>query len=107
MTEDLPLWAIQHAPLHGEPTSHEAAESMETEAGRQCDEMYEALRLLGAMTCDEIDRRKGWRPTTAGRRMPDLVRQGRAEFTGETRKTRSGRRANVYRAITEQKRGAA
>ena len=107
MTDDLPLWAVTHSRKHGEPTSLEAAVSMTLAAQVQRRLLYAALIDLGPLTADEADDKLEWRPSTAGRRMSDLVRLGFAEFTGETRKTRSGRRANVYRAITEQKRGAA
>ena len=101
---ELSGFEVTHAPLHGEPTSHDAAVSMKEAAAQQCEILYDFLKNLGPATCDHADWILGWRPTTAGRRMPDLVERGLAEFTGETRKTRSGRAANVYRAcVAKQK----
>lgn len=100
-------FAVTHSPLHGEPTSYEAAVSMVSEAAQQCRHLYDALIVAGPMSCDDADRYLSWRPTTAGRRMPDLVKQGLAQFTGEKRPTRSGRRANVYRAVVNEAKGAA
>lgn len=107
MTDDLPLFAVTHSRLHGEPTSYEAAKSMSRHAQIQVLRLYAALLDHGPMTCDEIDRMNEWRPTTAGRRVADAERAGLVEFTGETRPTRSGRKANVYRAVANERKGAA
>lgn len=107
MTDDLPLWAITHSRLHGEPTSYEAAKGIAMYAKVQWEQMVGCLQKHGPLTCDEMDERIGWRPTTAGRRIADAVRYGRIEFTGQTRPTRSGRRANVYRAVANRKEEAA
>jgi predicted ArsR family transcriptional regulator len=78
------------------------------EAAMQCRDLYAALVKHGPLTADEADDKLGWRESRAsGRRMSDLVKAGLAEFTGETRKTRSGRQANVYRACVAQQKGAA
>lgn len=106
-------FATQHSRLHGEPTSYAAAVSMVNQAVIQCAVLEAALVMRGPMTCDEADAwlerlpDVGWKRTTSGRRMADLVRDGRAEWTGETRKTRSGRRANVYRVKVNAKEEAA
>jgi hypothetical protein len=115
MTDDLPLWslsrlhdsetsaegfAIRHSRLHGEPTSYMAAMAIAGHTWAQCGVLWDLLKKAGPLTCDEADTKlegDHWKRTTAGRRMADLVREGLVEFTGETRKTRSGRRANVYR----------
>lgn len=101
MTDDLPLFAVTHSRLHGEPTSYEAAKSVAEISAEQCRQLWMVIATFGPMTADEIDAmlegHEGWKRTTAGRRVPDLVRDGLLEFTGEKRKTRSGRWANVYR----------
>ena len=97
MTDDLPLFAVTHSRLHGEPTSLEAARDIAHHADVQREEILYHLREYGPATADGLDGALDWRPTTAGRRLPDLVREGLVEWTGETRPTRSGRKANVYR----------
>lgn len=96
---DLPLWVEHHARGANPQTSFDAAESMQEIAAQQQRHLYDALVAFGPQTCDEIDQRLGWRPTTAGRRMSDLVREGLARDTGQTRPTRSGRQATIYCAI--------
>lgn len=54
-------------------------------------------------TADELDaiiggRDPKWLRTTAGRRLSELKRRGLVEVCGE-RKTRSGRKASVYRVV--------
>ncbi len=50
-------------------------------------------------TADEMDYIIAWRLTTAGRRLSELKRRGLVEVCGE-RKTRSGRKASVYRVVS-------
>jgi predicted ArsR family transcriptional regulator len=108
MTDDLPLFARRTDP----PTSHAAAASMRDYAEAQ---RWMIVQLLGfaktGLTADEIDLRAGWRPTTAGRRLGELVRTGRVRVkvvNGEpvTRPTRSGRPAQVYVATDHQEEAA-
>lgn len=97
---DPETFALRHAPLHGEPTSHKAALSMAEHAAVQRQQILDSLVNEGAATCDELDVRLGFRPTTAGRRLPDLVRDGLVQrVDGVTRKTRSGRAASVFKVI--------
>lgn len=101
MIEDLPLFAVTHSRKGGPQTSYDAAGSMATAAALQERYLYDALMAWGPLTADEADQWLGWRPTTAGRRMSDLVRKGLARSTGQTRPTRSGRQADVYEAIKQ------
>ena len=61
-------------------TSHEAAASMVDEAARQRDRLAAWLVTQGphGAIADEADTALEWRPTTAGRRFGELVRDGRA-----------------------------
>jgi hypothetical protein len=93
-TEALPLFRKTDP-----QTSADAAKSMRTQAGVQ-----RALILAHMRACpyqdhngDELDQHLGFRPTTAGRRLPELRRLGLVEVTGETRETRSHRQAECYR----------
>jgi len=99
---DPELFALRHAPLHGEPTSYQAAQNAARSAADQCHQLWNALLAWGPLTADEADARLGWRPTTSGRRMADLVDDGRAEATGERRLTRSRRWANVFKATKRE-----
>lgn len=94
--EGLPLFARRDDP----DTSRRAAASMVAPAGSQRWEVLEALRRR-PMTADEIDVEIGWRDTTAGRRLRELERHELVEPTGDTRTTRSGREARVYRVTAK------
>lgn len=104
---DLPMFGGSHAaaplfPAHTRarltdpPTSHQAAAAVDAAGQRAA--ILQAL-AGGAMTADEIDAALGWRVTTAGRRLGELYRLGRARTTGATRPTRSGRAAEVWEAV--------
>jgi hypothetical protein len=108
-TEGLPLFA-EPAPVarNTDPdTSHDAARSMREAAAIQRAQIMQQLYAAGpeGLTADAIDERAGWRPTTAGRRLVELVRMGLAslaygaDLEPVTRLTRSGRAAQVYLAI--------
>ena len=102
-------FAVTHSRLRGEPTSFRSAQEIAEYAAEQCRQLHAALVKWGPMNADEADAKLeggAWQRTTAGRRMIDLVRQGRAEFAGIKRKTRSGRYANVYRAVQTQSEAA-
>lgn len=101
--DDLPMFQRTHARGTDWQTSYDAAESMREIAAQQKRHLYDALLAWGPLTCDEADQRLSWRPTTAGRRMSDLVRDGLARDTGQTRRTRSGRQATVYEALQQEK----
>ena len=98
--ETLPLFAdLEPVPLArttDPATSHQAAESMTEAAGVQRLAIVRALEKR-AMTADELDQALQYRPTTSGRRLAELERMGRVSVTEETRATRSGRQARVYR----------
>ena len=85
-----------HARATDPDTSHAAAESMVKPAEAQRRKILASLKRHGPATADEIDERIGWRPTTAGRRMKELVEVGKLRDTGDLLLTRSGRRATVY-----------
>lgn len=95
--DELSLWTVQHARASDPQTSTDAAESMRSAAEIQKRHIYDALVCWGPATADECDHRLGWRPTTAGRRMKDLIRDGLVERTDDKRLTRSGRWSHVYR----------
>jgi hypothetical protein len=108
-TEGLPLFQ-EPAPVarKSDPdTSHKAADSMREAAAVQRAQIMQQLYAAGSvgLTADEVDERQGWRPTTAGRRLVELVRMGLASLRYDadlepvTRATRSGRAAQVYLAI--------
>ncbi len=80
-------------------TSHEAAASMADAAGRQRAMVLLVLRDHGPQTADAVDailEGEGWKRTTAGRRLPELMEIGQVERTDEKRLTRSKRRAHVW-----------
>lgn len=87
-------------------TSHEAAESMVEGAKAQRAVVLHILRfgIRGKYNADEIDTNaqkadKNWPRTTAGRRLPELRSAGLVERLDETRATRSGRQASLWRAL--------
>lgn len=99
--EEPPLFARQAVPLarRTDPdTSHAAALSMLQPAETQRRDLLAALVRAGqrGLTCDEADADLGWRPTTAGRRMPELATLQSARDSGQRRKTQSGRMAIVW-----------
>jgi len=70
---------------------------MQSAAKVQQEELARALiSAPDGLTCDEADLLLGWRPTSAGRRMGEIVHLGLAVTTDRVRKTRSGRMAVVY-----------
>lgn len=50
------------------------------------------------ITCDELEERSGLKHQTASARVNELMRAGRIASVG-TRKTRSGRKANVWSSL--------
>ncbi len=79
-------------------TSHAAAASITDVAGVQ------RLRILqelegGPLTADELDERIGWRVTTAGRRLSELLEATAVRRLETTRKTRSGRLAHLWEVL--------
>lgn len=80
-------------------TSHEAAASMIDGAETQRRAIVFHLWHLGPRTADELDEELELRPTSAGRRLPELRTVGLARPTDGKRKTRSGRMARVWEAV--------
>lgn len=79
-------------------TSHRAAESVAVSAEAQRQRIYWSLiRFGGALNADEIAQREGMTMEQVCRRLPELVRDGRLERLDETRPTRTGRAAHLYR----------
>ena len=100
-TEGLDLFAPHtRARLTNPGTSHAAAAEAVQTSAHQRRLVILALEAAGPMTADEVDAYLGWRPTTAGRRMHELAHQGVIRTTGEERRTRSGRMAEVW-TVTE------
>lgn len=77
-------------------TSHKAAVSMSKAAESQREEIYQYLKRNGPETADGVDRGLGYRPTTAGRRLPELRELGLIEMLDDTGLTRSGRSARLW-----------
>ena len=96
-TGGLPMWT--RARTTDPETSHKAAASMKDGAESQRGDIVHALNLYGPRTADELDAFCGFRPTTAGRRLSELRESGLARETNETRPTRSGRDATVWKAV--------
>lgn len=61
------------------------------------------IRERGGATCDEVEVALGMRHQTASARIRELVLAERLIDTGDTRKTRSGSLARVYRAGKKEK----
>lgn len=79
-------------------TSHAAAASMEESAVAQRDRILWWLRNSGPSTADRLDAALALRPTSAGRRLPELRDLGLVRMTERMAKTRSGRPANLWAA---------
>ena len=79
-------------------TSHAAAASMRTAAHTQRLQILEYLGTCGerGSTADETDLALGWRSGRAGRRYGELVGLGLVSVASGTRKTSTGREAQVY-----------
>ena len=77
-------------------TSHEAGLSMTDEAATQRRQILEYLEAHGPQTADALDEALGFRLTSAGRRMSELLRKALVRRTGEKEMTRSGRRADLW-----------
>ena len=80
-------------------TSHEAAASMFDEAESQRLRILVCLEYYGAMTADFLDEALDLRPTSAGRRLPELEEAGLVTPTGDKALTRSGRKARLWRVV--------
>jgi len=82
-------------------TSAEAAERAEPRAGTDQALILAALRFAGDYggTDEEMQNALGMNPSTQRPRRIELVSVGLVVDSGETRPTRSGRRAVVWRAV--------
>lgn len=92
------VWPNPRARRSDPRTSHAAAASMRGAVGAQRAAVLAALHA-GPLTADEIDDVQGWRPTTAGRRLPELEAMGLVRRLPETALTRSGRQAHRYALV--------
>ena len=95
-TRGLPMFEVPRARNTDPATSHAAARSMWVGAVVHRRKILDAL-LYGPLTADQLDEAIGWRATTAGRRLGELVKAGHVERLEATDPTRSGRQAARYR----------
>ena len=98
-TQGLPMFEAPKARKTDPGTSKEAAASMATVAESQRQKILDTLRTRGPQTADSLDFLIRWRPTTAGRRLKELSEAGLVEMTGVKSRTRSGRKAYVWKLI--------
>lgn len=92
----------QTAPyVRSSDTSREAAESIEPHLAHLERVVLDAVAGTGpaGATCDEIERATGLSHQTASARVRGLFQKRKIETTGDRRPTRSGRNAQVYRAV--------
>jgi predicted ArsR family transcriptional regulator len=80
-------------------TSHDAAESMVSAAGRHHSLIMEVLRAGGLWSAQEIANVSEINYIAVNRRLPELTRAGLIERTDEKHKNRSGRMAYKYRLV--------
>lgn len=90
-----------HEPRADTSTSREAAISIHPGAGTMRRRVLDFIRQVGpvGVTDDELEYHLGLRHQTASARRRELELGGFICKTGRTRKTRSGRSANVYVAL--------
>ena len=82
-------------------TSAEAAERAEPRAGTHRAYVLNGLRAVGALGATDEEMQEGLEmdPSSQRPRRIELVRAGLIEDSGMTRKTLSGRKATVWRAV--------
>jgi hypothetical protein len=85
--------------VKGSDTSEAAAESMREHVTQLAGRVLRAIASGGAsgFTCDEVEVLTGMAHQTCSARVNELMRKGRIVDTGQRRKTRSGRKAVVWR----------
>ena len=83
-------------------TSHQAAAAARDHAGVQRVRILKHLQQCGMLTADALDEALQMRATSAGRRLPELEALGLARPTEKTARTRSGRQARLWEAVTPQ-----
>lgn len=90
-------------PSNSTETSQAAADSVKEDASTLRSKVLEVIRKTpGGLTTDEVEQLLHLNHQTASPRMWELHRRGLIGDSGNRRKTRSGRMAIVYRALTEQ-----
>lgn len=95
--------AEQPPSAKGSATSIAAAESMKETASTLRSKVLEAIRRSdGGLTTDEVEQLLSLNHQTASPRMWELHKRGLIGDSGNRRKTRSGRMAVVYRAISTE-----
>jgi predicted ArsR family transcriptional regulator len=100
MGDQLDIFSTTHARATDPVTSKSAARSMAQTAAAQADILYWSMVRSGqALTADELAMREKMTIEQVCRRLADLQKQGRAEPTADTRTTRSGRSARVWRVV--------
>lgn len=100
---DLPLYTGSPPAAGGSSTSAEAAEALAPHAGRVRDQVLAALDAM-PRTDDELEQVLDLPHTTVSARRRELVLLGEVIPSGETRPTRQGRRATVWRRTLEHER---
>ena len=102
-------FAKTHARRSDPQTSKAAARSMLETASAQRERIYWSLLRKGSpLTADEIAEREGMTMEQVCRRLPELCdpkKDGRVERMAETRPTRRGSQAHLYRLRPTWKRG--
>ncbi len=96
-TAGLPLFKPPGARQSDPDTSHIAAERHTEAAGAQRKKIMDTLRNEGPQTADSLDSLIGWRDTTAGRRLKELLKADLVVMTDVRADTRSGRPARVWK----------
>lgn len=100
-TGGLPLFGQPAPPasrLTDPETSHLAARSARTTAASHRQQILDALKARGPMTGDELDCLFNWPHATANCRLSDLKDGGLIVRLADSRPTRSGRSAWLWRA---------
>ena len=77
-------------------TSLLAKDSIEPHKQRMEALVLNAIVGYGALTCEEVEDRTGLSHQSASPRIRDLAKANKIVASGERRKTRSGRAANVW-----------
>lgn len=87
--------------VKGSETSKAAAKSIKESASSIRAKIFVMIESSpDGMTCDEVEAKTGLLHQTASARVRELVLQKRISDSGVKRKTRSGRGAVVYEAMT-------
>jgi len=92
--DGLPLFA--HIPYSNPTTSRDAAETVRPHLAELEQKVLDAIRARRGATCDEVETMTGLSHQTASARIRGLALKGRIQDAGETRATRSGRKAIVW-----------